>query len=722
MSHRLLASFLAAVSFAGGSGAQGTPPTAEELVERDRLARLAAIAVELQDPAVDGVSLLTEAVRACGFVVWDENRSVLAEPTGAPRLFLALTDAEIRGAVEMFRAGQTVARDDLLAGIDVLYRTIGTDKSVAPHALAWFRDGFDTGNASVRALACFLGDLGAHRGQRLDHADGCVLDAIQALCVLRVLTEDIGTPLRRAIARGELDDGGTAPGTEPGRRRGPFAEPGAPAADGPGWAEDAYVGGITGLFAEAVGEVTKFRKAIKDGTGKANAIATIAKFVLTYTFLKGRVWDDDPDNPLIRTKDTDPGAQCTLYAAFWIDGTRVTDWLKDHRLLAATAGLDLDMPRSGPLKGIETEWDIRQDRHSSKYHLIQTVRGQPDISRIRTDDQGEAKIRVEGCPQPRKLDPMNVLPVEKVVRIVVTPQVKSTEMQQDLVDAVLGAIGISGGGVGFLTPVIECLYRMKWNGGQVYDLQVRDWVPAETIGQASIELRASGSWFRGPLVYRMSLDRKLVLTDVHMDVMGFDPMPMPDPSLRKLMGETAWKQMEEGMRQANEMAKLRTFTAKAPGQLQVHVHDSLFSRSEPDGCGDELQELRMTWDGERSGDYQGPYAEWPAMFMAQCNLEQKTVELQLDAAVLGRVVQTARSGRQAATTTESEEALTPLGGLRLAPPFDGGKIVMPLQESPTASPGVVAYYGVATVPFTFGRGFRGNAIVSWSVQRRLPPK
>jgi hypothetical protein len=697
------------------------PLRAQELNDRDRLARLAAIAASLQDPATDGEALATEAARLCGFVLWNEQRAVVAEPLVAPRLFLAVTPSELRGAVAMLRAGHRVGRDDLFAGVDVLYASLGLPGSAVPAAQAWLLSGGSTSNASARALWVFLDDLGVQHGASITTAADCELDPLQALLIVRVLSEDIATPLRAALLRGEIGVG--VPSDRGDKPKGPFVgevarfdSDTAPFGDAPGWAEDAYVGGITGLFTEVVEGIGKVGKGLSDGIGKANAIASIGKFILTYTFLKGRVWDDDPDNPLIRTKTRDAGEQCTLYAAFWIDGSKVTDWLKDNRQVAALAGLDLDMPKSGPLKGIETEWDIKQSRDSSKYHLIQTVRGQRDISKIPTDGEGIASIEIEGCPQPKKIDPTQAMPIEKKVRIVVTPQVKATEMQQDLVDAVTGAIGIRGGGIGFLTPVIECLYRMKWKGGVTYDLQVRDWVAGETIGQAEMTLQASGSRFSRTSAFRHSIDRKLVFADVTMDVMGFDPPPPPDPKLLKMVPKAMREQMEEGYRQMAELAKKRMFSGKKPGRGEVHVHDRVSGRGVEDGCGDETIEHWSTTDGDRVFEFGGDDGAWPLMFMVDCDLEKKVATLRLMAAADCKLVSFRRRGREPAEQKETAGEVEVFGGLQLLPPFADGAITMPLKETPGVDPGVTNYYGVVAVPVKFS-GFQGTMHVSWSVHR-----
>lgn len=714
---RFVVSWVALFLFAPGAAAL---PLAQDpaAAAQMRFARLDEIAGQLQDPQSDAVALFTEAARLAGFVLWNEDRVELAAPTGEPRLFLAVTDAEIRDSCELFRAGNMVARDDLLAGVDGLYTTIGIPGAVAPHALAFFRDGGGAANPSARALHFLLDALGKKRGgSGLDDAADFDLDPLQSLLVLRVLTEDIGVPLRRHLAAG-------ATVGEP--KKGPYGSDDAPAlADAPGWAEDAYVGGITGLFGEVVEGIGKFGSSIKEGAGKANAIATIAKFVTTYTFLKGETRVEAPGQPLVRTKDTSPGERRTLVAHFWIDGSKVTDWLKEHRQLTALAGLDLDMPHSGALKGMETEWDLKQDRYSSKGHLVQTVAGQPDISKIKTDDNGEARIEVEGTPQARKLDGLKVMPVEKSVRVTVTPQVKSTEMQQDLVDAVTGAIGIKDGGVGFLTPVIECLYRMKWKGGRWFDLKIRDWTPAETIGQAEISIQANGSDFGRTWSHKASVMRHAQFRDLAMQANGVEVPPELDPKMVAMMPKQVREQMELGRQQMLAMAKFRYFVGQAPGQFAFERHDSEYGRGIGDGCAAEDDEFWNSWNGtanEEVTDRRGTFEH--GNLYIECDLEKKTAKLRFGAAAEVDVVRREKNGRSSPREVATKENSGVFDGLRLDPPYTAQQIEMPLQESPGSEPGIVNYYGVVTVPFHFGMGdrFAGKAIVSWSVTRRLPAK
>jgi hypothetical protein len=733
----LLLSLLAGFSSAAArpASAPQAPPAATAqapaapIDETARLARLAALAAALRDRTQDPVPLATEAVRLAGFTLWDEDRKVLAEPLGEGRLGLAITDSELRGYCELLRLGHTVQRDDLLAGIDVLYQGLGATGSVAPFALAWFRDGANTGNPAARALAVLLVALGAQRGgdaTDLGGAADVALDPLQALLVLRVLTEDIGTPVRRAIGRGEFGDAAAAGKDDKEQApKGPFAAFPVQVDEPPGWAEDAYAGGITGLFGEVVGTLGEWGKKTSNALGRVNALASITKFLCTYTFLRGEVTVEAPGQPLIRTMDRDPGERRTLVARFWIDGTKVTDWLKEHRKLVALAGLDLDMPKTGALKGIETEWDIVQDRYSSKYHLIQTVRGQGDISKVRTDENGEARITVEGCPQPVPFNPKKVMSLHKRVEMKVWPQVKTTEMQQDLVDAVTGAIGLKDGPSGLMNPVIETLYRMKWKGAVPFDLQVRDWQAGESIGQGEITLKASGSRFSPKTAHQMSLDRSLKFTDVTMDVVGGEAPKLPDPAFVKMLPPEARKQMEEGYRQMAELAKKRSFYGKEPGRFEYHRHDREYARGEGDGCVDETEETSTTWDADVTTELGSDEAVMAgARFAIECDLEQRTAKVTMETLAKTKIRTTTSSRFRKKETEQSEDHGGIFDGLHLLPPFDKG-IVIPLQETEVRELNAFNYYGVVTVPFRFGPQGRytGNAIVSYSVTRKVtPPK
>ncbi len=704
-------------------GAQGAAD------ETARLARIATIAAELQRDDVDGAALFTEATRLAGFTIRSEERALLAEPLGAP-LHLALTDAEIRGYVELHRAGHTVQLADLLAAFDLLWRGMGVDAATAPIVDEWRQQVFRTGAPATRGLATLLQALGSQRGDEgcIDRIGDVELDPLQALLLVRVVSEDLLLPLRSVLQDQATELGREVP-------KGP-SEPLLPLPlDGPGWAEDGFVGSITGLvgkglehldaisktageWAKVVGGADKLAK----GLGYANAIAAVAKCIATYTFLKGEVRLDEPGQPLVRTKrgpaQSDAGETRTLVARFWIDGTKVTDWMKEHRPLVALAGLDIDMPKSGALGGIETEWDIREDRHSSKNHLVQLA-DRVDISKVRTDENGEARIRLAGRPQPVDISREACLPVEKKVPIVVTPQVKSTQMQQDLVDAVLGAVGIAGGPEGWIGPVVECLYRMKWKGGHRFTLQVRDWVPADVIATVEITIKASGADFQRDHGVQATVDRSLAFRGVRMMGMEID-MPPIDEALLRMLPQAVREQMLEGRRQLEKLAQEPTFQSEPHGTAELHVHDRESRYGQLGECDSKPFDAATTWTADLVvdlADTSDPSASL-RMFHIQCDLPKKQAKLQVHLIALGKVRSQMRVGGKS-TTKEYDEELGIWTGLRRLPPF-AGDLVLPLQEVPNVVTGGVDYYGVASVPFRFGPDdrFSGTAFVSYTISRR----
>ncbi len=710
----------------------------EDPAETARFARIAAIAAELRSEAADGAALFTEAARLCGFTIWSEDRRPLAEPLAPTRLHLALTDAEIRAFVRMDRDGHSVALSDLLAAIDVLWRGMGVEASCEPFVTPWRQKAFRAGAPATRGLFALLQALGAQRGEHgcIDRDGDVELDPLQALLLTRVLTEDILLPLRRVLETTPADGGRERP-----RGPAPADESTAPtdgtgSLDWPGWAEDGFVGTVTSIVGKGIENIDSISKTagewakkvgggekLAKGVGYANAVSAVVKCIATYTFLVGEVRVDAPGQPLVRTKagpaESDAGEQRTLVARFWIDGTRVTDWMKENRPLVALAGLDIDMPKTGALKGIETEWDIREDRHSSKHHLIKTVRGQGDISKVETDEQGEARIRVEGRPQPKDIQKLPCLPVEKKVPIVVTPQVKSTEAQQDLVDAVLGAIGVLGGPEGWITPVIECLYRMKWKGGRNFTLQVRDWQPADVVATAEVTLKASGSDFHRDHGMQMSLDRSLRFSGVHMGTTEFDLPPL-DETMMKFLPASVREQMLEGRRQMERMAQSPFFQSQQQGEIVFRVRDRASRYGDDGECESKPFDETTTWTADLAADFADPAAS-PRMFTVQMDRAKQTATLSLHL-IADCKVHTQRRSRGGSTQREVDDTIDVFADLELQPPFDRG-LVLPLKEVPNAVTGGIDTYGVASVPFRFGPSgrFQGTAIVTYTISRRPKP-
>ncbi len=673
--------------------------------ESERINRLSEIARLLQDPKEDTVALLTEAARLCGFAIWTEDRAKIADPSGAPRLKLAVTDAEIREYAEMFRTGDSVVLKDLIAMVDVVYAGIGSKPSCGPMIMEWLQNGGRSENPSVRALTSFLQSLGAYRGggsASLFKTGNESLDPIQSLLILRVVTEEIGEALRKALAK-----------EKPPPRSASFNHT-QQAGEAPGWAEDAFAGGITGLWDHLTPGTGL--EAYGEKVGKANAILSIIKFIATYVFLKGDVRVEAPGQPLIRTMDFHAGEVRKVVARFWIDGMKVTDWMKDHRVLVALAGLDLDMPKTGALKGVPTDWAVDQSNLVA-HQLIKTTGGTGALHNRMTDEKGEASVEWEGFPQPVVLDPKKVMPMPKQARITVIPSVKEIGMQQDLVDAVTGAIGIKGGPVGFITPLMEMLYRLKWTGSASLVLQVRDWSQADTIGQLSISMRENWSRIRNTTAERHTIDRSLVYTDVGMQVIGGEPPPAPDPGVFAHATPLERQQMEAWIKQQAEMAKKRVFNGERPGAMRYSINDLRWKRSPADECGDtDETTTTTTWIGSDTRAY-APTDK----FQVSVDLEKMIVTVSADSLLKVKFVEITKTGKITGRQ-DKDDVKSIFFGLKLLPPFDRDEpIEIPLKETKVIDSDATNYYGAVTIPFTYGKvtEYKGNIIFSYSVTRKV---
>ncbi len=669
--------------------------------------RLAEIARLLKAKDSDRAGLLTEAVRLCGFSVWTESRAKIADPLTTPGLDLAITDREIAGFADLYKRGDRVELSDLIAAFEPIYRDAGGKKGLAFHVDALVRKNLFGVKPAPQMLAVFLQDLANTHEEPGDKplSMNSQLDPIQALLIVRVITEEIGAALRKS-AKGE---------TEYFALRGP-----APIEDEDlGWAEDAFAGGITGLFEEVVGGIGEMGGKVTNAVGKANALAAISKFILTYQFLRGEMTLEGKGQPLIRTKDFDAGDERTTVARFYIDGTGVTDWLKDNRKYFHALGLDLDTPKTGPLKNVETYWRLSQSYKYATKQLIQAARGTTDLSRLKTNDAGEARVTWDGKPQPKKIDPKKAMPVMKSVWISVSPQVKSVEVQQDLVDAVTGAIGLKDGPVGVISPIMEILYRMKWNCPLNFELQVRDWVEGETIGQFTMEAKGSGFKYEKGNTVKMSIDHSMAISDYEMQVIGGEAPPALDPIALKNMAPDVRKQIEAGFKQMAELAKRRMFNGTGPGTGLLKINDSSLREYLEVDCGERLLRIDETWRGSATKDlvpFMGPFS-----FTLQTNLEAKTAVLTFGGSVAGDHVYTI-DGKTKSDKTE----LSPMDRITLDPSGvdKDGNIILPLKETPLPAQNASNYYGAATIKFKFGpKGmFTGSMIVSYSVTRKHPPK
>ncbi len=653
-------------------------------------------AVRKLDATTDArVAAATEAFLAAGVSIWDDERRVIKQPT-VERSGLAVTQSEIQTFVVLRSEGVGGRLGDLLNALDYIWKEVGGEGSIREEVREWLRYSPvdpDTSKRGIGALLTALAESHNSPGDA-DWTDDSNIDALQNFIIMRVFTEDIGVPLREVAKR----------------KMTPFSQ----GALLEGWSEDGYVGSI-GLIVDLVtSNAEKLNKAIS----LSNLVASITKFIATYKFLKLEMEVEAPGNPLVRTKTTTAGEQRTLAAKVYIDGKAISDWLKENRttIVAVLPGLDLDAPKSGPLAGVETAWDFDQDRKYASKQLIQTV-GRQDISKVVTDEAGKARIQVEGKPQTKNMDPKKVRAVEKVVRVYVTAQVKSTSAQQDIVDAIFGAAGFKDGpGLGILTPIMETLYRMKWNGTRIFKLRVRDWVPATTHGKLLVEVRGNGFDSRRDETVVHEISSTLKVEDFEMEVSGGPDAEVTDIPA-ELLSKMSAQDREDYKKMLEEMKK-ESFFATGPGSVELSLKSNYTKRGTYAECEEETVE-------EREFTYGRDYWVHPAERSDKRSFDWMVVLDRKKGTAIVRVqasceVETHRTRRSTKSENNVDERKKTAGllspGAVLPNEFT---VPVKIQESPEE--GTLDFIGTASIPFKFGpnQKFTGSILISFSLRKKI---
>ena len=554
-----------------------TPEEKAYAAEQPRLDRLGEIAGQLYDPKANTVELLTEAAKLCGFSIWTENGEKIFTPKDHPKLGYAITQEEIKWFALMQKSGNGFQFGSVIDALDVTWKGLGGDGSCGPAVVNMLRKTYQNKNTSVRAWGSFLESANSQNPDRTKAAYASkesVLSPVETLFLLRVVTEEITRPARAWLKSKDKEI--------------LYASLDAPAQGGlvPGWLEDAtsavlmegvdkYVSHLEGLVKSAttLAEIEAYKSVV----GKINAGLAILKVAETYATLKCEFRVLTPGQPLIRTTGKNAGEVRTVQAHWYFDAPAITDWLKDNRWVVHALGIDPDAPRSGHLANVETEWQIVRDTGG----LVQT---HVDLSKVLTDSKGVASVDFEGKPQSVEMNRNQVAPIEKIVQLQCTPQTKATSMGQDVVDALTGALGIFRGGLGFATPIIESMYRLKWVGTKGYKLQVRDWVPGETRGSITITVHGYGSMTTASGNYWVSLDRYVQYENVVMEDVGSPPPPKLnlDPGVSALVRQQA----QDTYNVLLEASKSRPFIAEGPGRCFLAINDASGGTAEGGGCGE----------------------------------------------------------------------------------------------------------------------------------------
>lgn len=656
------------------------------------------------DSADKVVPLVTDALRHAGFAIWGEDHKPVSPALGKS-IGYAATPGEIKSFSEMYIRGDYVTLGELLDSIEFL----SGSKVVKAEVIAKLNNAQDF-NADFQPVQSLVQRLNQ---QSVDSpaffAADTRINPISAFIIMRMVTEDI----RRSVVKaGHVVADSPVPHARLNRllaieNQDPFQDLFASISPKqaqeqtlPGWAEDATVGTfLNGL-----------EKNLNVSFSKINALSSICKFIATYTFLKGEGTVDNP--PLVRTMDTSAGQVRKVHMKFSIDGNAVADWLKENRMLLMASGVDVDMPHTGPLAGIETEWEIAQSRKSTKQNLVRVQQGSYlDISKVKTDANGVATIPLEGNPRQTALNPKAVKPDPKVVMCYVTPQAKATEMGQDLTDAVFGAMGIKEGAAGFIGPVMETLYRMKWKGRTPLKVEVKDWMPADYTLTMTIEVKGHYRFISKSGFEEQTIDRYLDVSGMTMASKTMSAVPTFDESVLERLPaaqrEMIKKQMEEAKKQLEEANKDQFFESIGGGQVQWRINDRTTKDADEGECEVARNKLVETFIGSGNYDYE-PEKKGDASDGVRLEANLKDMKMTISPLFIWDVMHTIKQTRtgQPPKDTTVKNSMGLLTGLNIQDVGTQNIVKFPFQvqkEEGAEGTGSI-YRGSARIPFK-----RGNA-------------
>jgi hypothetical protein len=704
--------------------------TAEGVVPEDdprafeRNQRLIEIAQELDQPGAKVEALLREALPLAGFYLWDNNGKRIKAPAHGKGVGLAFTEIEVKAIATAHAAGIRVSVDDFVAALDQAMTQSAPGFSFRPYLFDFLARGNYKGSPSGRSLHTFLMALSSENDIPLTAygiVPGAKMGGIQGLILTRVLLEAVTHPFWPYAK--VADEGSLLAALRP-QPDGPIFQ---------GWTEDAAAGVIGEAAGAYLDQIEKHSgkdfSGFKEKAKIANIAASIFKFLCTYSYLKGELIIEAPGNPLKRTLTTDGGEERRVKARFFIDGNAIQDFLKQNRLLANTVAfgqLDFDSPSNQSLPGNQN-WDIVQDRFSSRDHAIRLVTPRSDISKLRPGDDGWARITVEGSPRRKRLDPKQTVPIMRYVPIVVTPQVKDTgdpksSPQQDLTDAVLGAAGlrswVSGQAanasglssgpaviiVGAVTAAMETAYRMNWFGGRRVTLEVRDVIEAPAV--LEFTLTYSGYHRQSTQDSSQAISQRGKLAGTGIGLMYFDPEAAKrdlDKILKDLPPDIR-RRMEAEMAKENQADESKiTGRLFSGGEISILKDDraETFARGFGD-CDTKAEPSQSFLWNNVVQSYTFAEANTNRFFVSmEANEKTGMATFSLQAADEGQFVQAVRS-RGKTRVNRGKRQMTFLEGIR-----------------PDTTPDSRGSRGIFETPFTLTRNSDGSKVLAGNGTRDL---
>lgn len=278
----------------------------------------------------------------------------------------------------------------------------------------------------------------------------------------------------------------------------------------------AYVSGKT---FDALLEQVEKEGAEKYGnaTSKANAVLALIKLIAFYACLETDVtMDGNP--PLVRTQDIyKPGERRTLTGTVR-ENTKNWQAVNCTRIALNGANLDISLPNDGPVKGVKTEWMLKEGGTSvsgtgitrgfvefvapNGTPLIQTAMVPiSNPAAPKTNEEGHTTIDLEGMKQREPLS--NPVPVMKQAQVNFSVAAKEVSMSQDIIDALGNGVSFSKGN-GFVAGpltigiggLVETLLRSNIHLSKTLTIPVKDWVSCHGGWGGTIGYQTSSKFFQ----------------------------------------------------------------------------------------------------------------------------------------------------------------------------------------------------------------------------------
>jgi len=286
-----------------------------------------------------------------------------------------------------------------------------------------------------------------------------------------------------------------------------------------------------GLGFDQLMELLNVSGVLTGGLTIFNVITAYGKLVLAEMTAEATITMDS--SPLVRRTSPEPGCQRKLTATLM---QKTGNWqlLNCLRLALLHAGIDVDVPKDGPIDGAKTQWHIVEGGASvsqagatgSNTAIVEwvgtgpriqdagTYAGTPgivtggtavsDFSQPTTSEHGIVEIMIEGCARRNDLNGWAV-PVMKTAKVQLTFAVKPPNLKEDVLNALeAGAALLSGPMVLLTTVPVEMFLRSRWFASPVFTIPVKDWQACNTGWSGKMSFERTRHWSQtesGPDTY-----------------------------------------------------------------------------------------------------------------------------------------------------------------------------------------------------------------------------